>query len=422
MILRIPYGRSYQNAEIPPPCRVNLLVAKKPDTASDSDPVLHALTNPIGSPRLSELAKDRKRIVILSPDHTRPMPSDVTVPALLAELRRDNPSAEVSLIIATGLHRKPTGAELEQRYGRWVLDSVKVISHDPDEAAELEYMGMLPSGAPLYVNKKALEADLLVAESLVEPHFFAGYSGGRKMILPGVAGRTSVYHIHSAPMIGHGSAEAGQLSGNPLSEDMDVAARRSGLAFHLGVCIDLSKNITAAFAGDPFESHGAACRYLQTLCELSAPEAQITVVGNGGYPLDQNLYQAVKGMYTAARVTKRGGVIVMCSECVDGVGADNFRDMVSGARSSQELLHMIDTTPVAGTAMDQWQAQVLAEVLCKCKVILVSENIPEELARSMHLDFAPTLDAALGAARSSVGEVDFINAIPDGVGVVVNRA
>ncbi len=418
MILKIPYGSSYLSVEIDDARRLNLLEPRTPENRSVQDQVANALENPIGSVGLSELARSKKRVVIVSPDHTRPMPSCATVPALLTEIRKGNPSAEITLLVATGLHRKPTPAELEQRYGQDILGSVRVVCHDPDAAQEQEYLGTLPSGAPLYLNRAVLDADLLIAEGLIEPHFFAGYSGGRKLILPGIAGRASVYHNHSAQMIGHHLTQAGQLSGNPVAADMDEAARRSGLAFVLSVCVDIHKNISAAFAGDPFRSHDAGCRYLQGLCEVTAPEADLTIAGNGGYPLDQNLYQAVKGMYTASRVTKQDGIIVMCAECIDGVGGEGFRTMVSSAADAEDLLRRIEGTPPSQTAMDQWEAQVLGSVLRKCRVILVSDHIPEELARALHLLSAPSLDDALEMALSMVGSISLVNAIPDGVAVV----
>jgi len=419
MRIEIPYGRSFQVAEIDDFLKVNIIRPKSGASVRGAKNLSQALANPIGGHRLSDLARGCRDVVILSPDHTRPMPSRETVPALIAEIRKGNPSAKITLLVATGLHRAPTEAELSERYGGEVLSSVTVVSHDPDDEDGLAYLGPLPSGAPLYVNKIATSADLLIAEGLLEPHFFAGYSGGRKLVLPGIAGRKSVLYNHSAGMIGHPKTRAGVLSGNLVHADMEEAAKMARLAFALSVLVDSEKKIIAAFAGDPFLSHREACVFAAGLAEVTASEADITVTGNGGYPLDQNLYQAVKGMHTAAYVTRPGGVIVMCAECVDGVGAHGFQEMVSAARSPQDLMRQIEATGPLDTAMDQWQVQALARVLCKCTVILVSQNISPQLAESMHLKHATSLAEAIERAKSIVSRISSLNVMPDGVAVVV---
>lgn len=422
MLIKIPYGRSLQSAEVRSSCGVCLVEPKSPDLSSGRTGVAEALASPIGSPRLSDLARGRSHVVILSPDHTRAMPSRDTISALLDEIWRGNAAAKVTLLVATGLHRAPTQDELLARYGSEILRSVRVVCHDPDDEDALEPLGTLPSGSPLYINKIAAQADLLVAEGLLEPHFFAGYSGGRKLVLPGVASRKSVLYNHSAGMIGHSQTRVGVTSGNLVAADMEEAARRSRLAFALSVCVDENKRIIAAFAGEPLESHRQGCEYVEGLAQVTAEEADVTVVGNGGYPLDQNLYQAVKGMHTAAYVTRPGGVIVMCAECVDGVGARSFQQVVSSARCPEDLLRDIEATLPMDTVMDQWQAQALAQVLCKCRVILVSENISPEVAASMHLLHAGSLAQGLEQAESIVGRVSRLNVIPDGVSVVVRAA
>lgn len=392
MLIKIPYGRSLQSAEVRGSCGVCLIQPKSPELSSGRTGVAEALASPIGSPRLSDLARGRSHVVILSPDHTRAMPSRDTIPALLDEIWRGNAAAKVTLLVATGLHRAPTQDELLARYGSEILRSVRVVCHDPDD------------------------------EDAHEPHFFAGYSGGRKLVLPGVASRKSVLYNHSAGMIGHSQTRAGVTSGNLVAADMEEAARRSRLAFALSVCVDENKRIIAAFAGEPLESHRQGCEYVEGLAQVTAEEADVTVVGNGGYPLDQNLYQAVKGMHTAAYVTRPGGVIVMCAECVDGVGARSFQQVVSSARCPEDLLRDIEATLPMDTVMDQWQAQALAQVLCKCRVILVSENISPEVAASMHLLHAGSLAQGLEQAESIVGRVSRLNVIPDGVSVVVRAA
>jgi len=416
----MPYGSANVVLLVPDNQLAGILVPAYPKSPEDPEAVAKALANPIASPRLRDLVRGKRRVVILSPDHTRAMPSRTTMPPLLREIHEGNPEADVVLLVATGLHRAPTRQELVDRYGDEVLDSVDVGVHDPDDRGIHKDLGILPSGAPLKVDRRALEADLLIAESLVEPHFYAGYSGGRKNVLPGIADRSTVYHNHSAHHIGHHRTAAGSLDGNLLTADMDEAARRAGLAFTLNVCTDSSQSVIGAFAGDPFRSHGEACDFLSGICTVKAIPSDISVVTNGGYPLDQNLYQAVKGMYTASRTTKEGGVIICLAECRDGVGGENFFDLGSSAPSAEELLGRIEATPPERTAMDQWEVHSLVQVLCRQRVILVSENISPEVARAMHLLYARDVDEAMQMAQEMVGGHGTVTVIPDGVQVVVS--
>lgn len=419
MKVAMPYGSTHLTLEIPDEVVAGVLVPAYPRNPAGPAAIEDALRNPVASPRLKDLVKGKRNVVLLSPDHTRAMPSKFTVPPLLQEIREGNPGAGVTLLVATGLHRAPTRQELEDRYGQPVLDSVKVAVHDPDDPASHADLGILPSGAPLRVDRRALEADLLISEGLIEPHFFAGYSGGRKNVLPGIADRSTVYYNHSAGLIGHHLTNAGSLDGNLLTRDMDEAARRVRLAFILNVSTDDRKNVISAFAGDPAKAHRAGCDFLRRISTVKAGISDITVVTNGGYPLDQNLYQAVKGMYTASRTTREGGVIICLAECRDGVGGENFLDLAASAPSPEELLRRIMRTPAGETVMDQWEVHSLVQVLSRQRVVLVSENISPDVARSMHLLHAPSTEEAMRMAQDLVGGHGSVTVIPDGVQVIV---
>ena len=420
MKVAMPYGSGYLTLEVFDERVAGVLVPAYPEItdAGNASQVETALLNPIASPRLRDLAQGKRSVVVLSPDHTRAMPSRLTMPLLLREIREGNPEAEITLLVATGLHRAPTRQELVDRYGDEVLENVHIAVHDPDDRAGHADLGTLPSGAPLKIDRRALDADLLLAEGLVEPHFYAGYSGGRKNVLPGIADRSTVYYNHSAHHISHRSTAAGSLDGNLLTRDMDEAARRANLAFSLNVCTD-TKSVIGAFAGDPFRSHRAACDFLSGICTVKAAVCDISVVTNGGYPLDQNLYQAVKGMYTASRTTREGGVIICLAECRDGVGGENFLQLGSSATSPKELLDRINATPADKTAMDQWEVHSLVQVLSRQRVILVSENISPDVARAMHLCHAATVEEAMRMAEGLVGCKGSVAIIPDGVQVII---
>ncbi len=399
MKLSIPYGRSERSFQVPAWLTVEELAPHTQTGGTDAEQqgiVMAALQNPIGSPPLRELARDKKKIVILASDHTRPVPSRFLLPPMLAEIRSGNPEAEITILIATGCHRETTQEELRSKLGD-LADRERVVVHDCD-SPEMVDLGMLPSGGRLRINALAAEADLLVAEGFIEPHFFAGFSGGRKSILPGIASRETVLYNHNADFIADPRARSGVLEGNPIHTDMLWAAKQARLAFILNVCIDGEKRIIHAVAGDVEKAHQAGCDYVRAHNSVSAPRVDLAVTSNGGYPLDQNLYQAVKGMSTAADLLTPGGVLIMASACEDGLGGDFFYRTFAEAESAEEVYDNILRTPRTETVIDQWQSQILAKVLMRCRVIVVSE-LDAEPVRAMHIIPAKTMEEAFLIAR-----------------------
>ena len=286
----------------------------------------------------------------------------------------------------------------------------------------LRKLGTLPSGGELIINRLAAETDLLVSEGFIEPHFFAGFSGGRKSVLPGVAARETVLANHCAEFIAHPKARTGSLEGNPIHEDMLFAAKTAKLAFIVNVVIDPEKKIVKAFAGAPEAAHAAGCSFLKELAAVEVPESDIVITSNGGYPLDQNLYQSVKGMTAGEGAVRQGGVIIICAECSDGDGGESFRKTLAEAPSPQAVLDKIRQVPRNATIPDQWESQILARVLCKATVILVSDKVDPQLPLSMHLKHAFTLEEALEQARALCGTTSpRIAVIPDGVSVIVSQ-
>ncbi|MBR4767375.1 MAG: nickel-dependent lactate racemase, partial [Lachnospiraceae bacterium] len=284
---------------------------------------------------------------------------------------------------------------------------------------EMAYLGELPSGGNLYVNRIAADADLLIAEGFIEPHFFAGFSGGRKSVLPGVAGRETVMYNHNAGFIASPYARTGNLKQNPIHEDMLFAARAAHLAFIVNVVIDDAHEPVFAVAGDVNEAHLAGCRFLLSKCEIEAGTADIVVTTNGGYPLDQNIYQSVKGMTAAEAAVKEGGVIIMLSEAIDGHGGKSFYDTF---RNEHDLCRLersfLDRKPEE-TIVDQWQSQIFVRVLKKASVIFVS-SCDDALVRDMHMIPAKDPEEALEKAKAIVRKEDYrVTVIYDGVSVIV---
>ena len=423
MKLSFPYDRSSLCCDVPDERLQGILVSGihgyKPGM-TPSDLVADALAYPIGSPRLSELSKGKKRIVIICSDHTRPVPSKVIIPPMLAEIRKGNPDAEITLLVSTGCHRPTTKEELEFKFGKDIVQDEKIVIHDCDKSP-MVHLGKLPSGGDLIVNALVAQADLVCSEGFIEPHFFAGFSGGRKSVLPGVASRTTVMANHCSEFIADTHSRTGILEGNPIHKDMVWAARQARLSFIFNVVINAEKEVIHAVAGDLEKAHEKGCAFLSSLCAVDRKEADIVITTNGGYPLDQNIYQSVKGMTAGEATVREGGVIIMVSACNDGHGGQSFFDQISKAEDLDCAMAEILARERNRTISDQWEAQILLRILKKASVILVSEA-PDEMVRAMHMIPAHDLGRALAMAEELTGkEKATVTAIPDGVSVMVRQ-
>jgi len=389
--------------------------------AGEVELVRTALQNPVGSAPLSELARGKNKVVIIASDHTRPVPSKVIMPEMLSEIRRGNPDADITILIATGCHRGTTRDELVSKFGEDIVNSEKIYVHDCDEREKLVNIGTLPSGGQCEVNSIAIEADLLVAEGFIEPHFFAGFSGGRKSVLPGIAGRSTVLANHCSEFIADPCARTGILENNPIHKDMIWAAQTAKLLFIVNVVLNSEKEVIYAVAGDTVAAHEKGTEFLSSLCGAKAVDADIVISTNGGYPLDQNVYQAVKGMTAAEATVKKGGVIIMLASSTDGIGGDHFYHQLSDEPDIEKTINIFLARDRSETAPDQWQTQILLRILMHAHVVYVSE-MDDELVREMHMTPAHSIEEALTIARGIVGRDDAtIVAIPDGVAVMVKK-
>lgn len=420
--ITLPYGRTGIKFSVDEKRIAGILLSKahefKPG-GTEEEIVLGALKNVIGSERLCELSRGKKKIVIISSDHTRPVPSHVTMPVLLKEIRKGNPEAEITILVATGMHRRTTREELVAKYGEKIVNNENIIIHDSSDNSQLVKIGTLPSGGELIINKTAVEADLLVSEGFIEPHFFAGFSGGRKSILPGIASKDTILANHCAEFIGSDCARAGILDGNPIHNDMLYAAKKAKLAFILNVVIDADKKVIAAFAGDMEKAHRAGCEFVEDLSRVKPVKADIAITTNGGYPLDQNIYQSVKGMTAAEATLGSKGVIIIAAECSDGHGGQSFYDTFKNAGSVTEVMDSITARKRDETILDQWESQVLARILLKYPVIMVTAA-PKDMVENMHMLWAPDIESAIKTADGILKiENGKIAVIPDGVSVIV---
>ncbi|MDR2161484.1 MAG: nickel-dependent lactate racemase [Desulfovibrio sp.] len=384
--------------------------------------VREALEAPIGTPGLCELARGKNKVVLVTSDHTRSVPSKITLPALLAEIRAGNPAADITILIATGLHRPTTVEEQRRMFGDAIVNNEKIVVNDAFKPEDFVYICKLPSGADFRVHKLARQCDLLLTEGFIEPHFFAGFSGGRKSILPGICSQETVNENHSFKAIAHPYAVAGVMKGNPIHEDMLVAARKINTAFTLNVALDADKKIIAAFAGDIENAHEAGCGFLRELSLCPAGIAgDIVVTSNGGYPLDQNLYQTPKAVSTAEACAAPGAVIIMCASCCDGMGGEYFEKLIT-AGTAEEIEAKLSGIPPKETIPEQWCAQIYARILKKHKIILVSTFLDPELVRRANMIPASSPEEALSAAYEIKGENAQLVVIPDGAAVLAVRA
>ena len=420
MKVNFPYGKEQLSLDIPESRLQGVLVSNLhhyTPKAAPLDLVEEALRNPIGSAPLCELARGKQNIVLIASDHTRPVPSKVIVPPMLRELRKGNPDADITILISTGCHRETTREELVGKFGEEIVKTEKIVIHDCD-ASPLAKIGTLPSGGECIINKLVVDADLVVSEGFIEPHFFAGFSGARKSILPGIASRTTVLANHCSEFIAHPCSRTGILEGNPIHKDMVWAARAAKLQFIVNVVINEQKEAIFAVAGDLEQAHKVGCDFLSSLCKVDARPADIAISTNGGYPLDQNIYQAVKGMTAAEATVKPGGVIIMLARSNDGHGGESFYRQMAQPDIRQTQAQFLSRSRNE-TVADQWEAQILIRILLRATVIYVSEA-PDQLIRDMHMIPAHSLEEAMALAQELVGSPEAtVTAIPDGVAVMV---
>lgn len=421
-IIEVPYSKKGMSIEIEDKNLEAILVSKSHDfvvTKSENEIVKDSLDNPIGTQKLENLSKDKENVIIITSDHTRPVPSRVIMPQILGRIRKGNPNAKIKILVATGFHRPSTKEELIFKLGEEIVENEEIIMHKSENEEDMIKMGVLPSGGDFYINKLAASADLLIAEGFIEPHFFAGFSGGRKSVLPGVASAKTIMYNHCSEFIDSKNSRTGILKNNPMHEDMIYAAKTANLAFIVNVAIDKDKKIIASFAGDSEKAHEKGCEFVTSLSKIDKIPSDIVVSTNGGYPLDQNIYQSVKGMTAAEATCKEGGVIIMIAACNDGHGGESFYNNVANASSPQEILEKVRNIKKEDTIPDQWEFQILARILSKFTVIMVTDECDSKMITNMHMKHAYNFKEALNLAYEIKGKDASVAVIPDGVSVIV---
>lgn len=423
MKIELPYGKGFQETEISNERINGVLEASIEEYQPEDDQltiVKKAMKNPIDSKKLKELAVGKDKVVILISDHTRPVPSKYILPLMLKEIREGNPDADITLLVATGCHRGTTKEELIGKIGENIYKNEKIYIHDCDDESMLVTLDeKLPSGGNIIVNKLAAEADLLVAEGFIEPHFLAGYSGGRKSVFPGCCSRKAVMYNHNAEFIDSEYARTGNLENNPIHKDMIAAAKALGLVYIVNVVINSDKEVIHAVAGDLEKAHEAGTEWLKGKAGVDKRLADIAITSNGGYPLDQNIYQAVKSMTAAEATVKDGGVIIVSAESSDGTGGDAFYNAFVNEPDTERLYQSFLDTPKEETIPDQWESQILCRVLLKTKAIIYISDLDDEIVKTFHMIPVKTLDEAMEKANELMGNDSSVTVIPNGISVFI---
>ncbi len=406
---QLPYGNSALTARIP--AKNIACVMKRQHArglADETAGLLEAIRSPIGSPPLIDCIRRNDKIVVIVTDNTRACPDDRLLPPLLAELERKLPRENITIIVALGLHPPLSTAELIEKLGREIVSGYRVLNHD---SAGIVHIGTTSRGTPVEVNKLVMEADFRISTGFIEPHFFAGYSGGSKSLAPGVSGPRAIYHNHGYEMIEHPLSRAGILQGNPIHEDIVEQARMAGLNFIVNVLLNESKQITHVVAGDPVQAHEKGCQIERELAGVEVDhKVDITVTTNSGAPLDLDLYQTCKGIDSASLITREGGIIIIASACNRGAGPEAFTQLHLSAHSPAEVLQKLKGE---GTNHLPWQNQRLAHVQLHNDIYLVSE-LDDSLVNSMMMVPVAGIEEGLSRAFQKLGSEARVAVIPEG--------
>lgn len=412
MIVRLAYGEGTLPVELPDDRTTVIEPRHPPGLPDERRAVWDALDRPIAASPLREWVRPGMRICILFTDITRATPNHRLIPWLL-EYLSFVPRENITLLNQTGTHRPNTPAELERMLTPEVVARHRVINHQCEQDSELVYLGDLPNGTPLWLNRHAVEADLRIVTGFIEPHFFAGFSGGPKGIMPGVAGLRTIMGNHGARNIGHPNATFGVLDGNPIWEEIRDAALRVGPSFLLNVTLNDQRQITGVFAGDLIRAHRVGCEFVKASAMYRCPAPfDVVVTTNSGYPLDLNLYQGVKGMSAGARILKPGGTLILAAECREGVPSGSPLDrLLRRVRHPREILKLLATPGFEYP--EQWQAHIQALVQQRGRVLLYS-SLPDDVVRAAHLEPCHDIGAAVREALERRPREARVAALPYG--------
>ena len=405
----VPYGKSEIEFDLPPGMRGTVVVSRPAEPLADVEgAIVEALARPIGSPPLREMAKPGDRVCIVFTDVTRASPDHLLVPALLRELEAAGVCDEdVTLLCGIGMHRPSTRAEKVAKLGTEVVIRYRVIDNEPQNPEALVDLGVTPGGVPVLVHRAAVEADLLIATGLVEPHQYAGYSGGRKTVAVGAAGEPLIAHTHGPAFVDHPGTRLGRIEGNPFHEAITEAARRAGLRFILNVVLDDEKQVACVKAGEPVETHAQLVAFARSIYEVPVPHQYDVAIGGVGFPKDANLYQASRAasylFFAPTPVVRPGGFLIIPARCQEGAGEGvGEQRFFVAMRDAPDVQSILDDARRHGYPPGQQRAFVMAKVLEQARVVIVGSECPDVVAACKMIP-AATMEEALALAARELG-------------------
>lgn len=415
MRIRLDYGHTGLDVNLPDDRLVGPLeIRPTVPLAHPEAAVTAAVEQPIGCPPLRELARGRRDACILVCDITRPVPNRIILPPVLQTLEAQGiPREKILILVATGLHRPNQGAELVEMLGPEIVARYRIENHHGQVLDEHDYLGTTEAGVPIWLDRRYVRADLKITTGLIEPHLMAGYSGGRKVICPGIAALETVKIWHGPRFLEHPSADCGILEGNPVHEENTRIALRAGCDFIVNVCLDGERRIVWLGAGDMIEAWQQGVRFVERVVKVPVAEPlDVVVTSCAGYPLDTTWYQAVKGLTGALPIVKRGGTIVLAASLSEGLGSQPFQQLIADNPDWRAFKRRILGEDYF--VMDQWQLEELAKVVERCRVKVVSDGIPAETLRRCYVEPAPTVEKAVADCLSQYGPSARVGVIPKG--------
>ena len=418
MLIPLRYDRTHLPLELPDGDDVEVLRLNPLPPLDDADAAIAAsFRAPLGCEPLEKLARGRESACIVVCDITRPVPNEKILTPLLGVLHDCGlTEKQITILVATGLHRANCGGELDELLGEKVARRYRVKNHDARDVAAHGSLGEIQFGdgqsARVAIDSDYLRADLKITTGLIEPHFMAGYSGGRKLVCPGLASAETILQFHAPAMIAHPAARAGNLEGNPIHQLSRAVAGKAGMDFMCNVTLSEDRQITGVFSGALDEAHAAGVAHVDRQTKVPCREADIVVTSGAGYPLDTTLYQSVKGMRCALSAVREGGTIIVAAGMKQGVGGAEFAALCATLSTPEEFIARIFASDEV--VIDQWQLQPLMQVLQKCEVMVVTDGLPPETLRRCLLTPMGSLGEAVAAAKRKHGDGARWTVIPEG--------
>ena len=422
MKIDLKYGRHGLQVELPDKKISEVFRTKNmPAIERPLEKLRYCLENPIASPPLSEIAVGKRDACIVVSDITRPVPNAVLLPPLIDMLERAGMAAErIRLLVATGIHREPTDTELLEMLGDKIVARHQVLVHDARDPSRLIRIGYSSRQTPIDINRTYIESDMKIVTGLVEPHFMAGYSGGRKSVAIGLTSVESVRHLHGPKFLEHQGSSNCELQNNPLHREITEIALLAGIDFCVNAVINAERRVAGVFCGDAVESHNSACEFARQYCVVHVDKPfDIVVTTGAGYPLDTTYYQAIKGLVGSLGILSPQGGIILASECSNGLGSDDFRHVLQNLRNVKDYDRFLAHISVPDNfAIDQWEVEMLIKALRRGKIFLFSEGIPEH---DWSLTFATkikSVEDGISHAIATRGGHPRIAVIPEGPYVI----